>query len=66
MSGAYDDTGKRIPSITEGKSVGARQDDVWDISIIAPSARERMGYPTQKPLALLERIIKASSYGARA
>lgn len=28
---------------------------------IAPSARERLGYPTQKPLALLEKIIKASS-----
>ncbi len=35
--------------------------DVWDISIIAPRARERVGYPTQKPLALLERIVKASS-----
>ncbi|MDR1964780.1 MAG: restriction endonuclease, partial [Planctomycetaceae bacterium] len=28
---------------------------------IAPSAKERLGYPTQKPLALLERIIKVSS-----
>ena len=35
--------------------------DVWDISIIAGSAKERLGYPTQKPLALLDRIIKASS-----
>ena len=37
------------------------QRDVWDISIIAGSSKERIGYPTQKPLALLERIIKASS-----
>ena len=35
--------------------------DVWDIPIIAPSSKERLGYPTQKPLALLERIIQASS-----
>ena len=27
--------------------------DVWDISIISPNGRERVGYPTQKPLALL-------------
>ncbi|HSP68604.1 MAG TPA: DNA methyltransferase, partial [Bryobacteraceae bacterium] len=35
--------------------------DVWDISIIAGSAAERLGYPTQKPEALLERIIRVSS-----
>ena len=35
--------------------------DVWDINVIAPSAKERLGYATQKPLALMDRIIKASS-----
>jgi site-specific DNA-methyltransferase (adenine-specific) len=35
--------------------------DVWEIPIIAPSAKERTGYPTQKPLALLKRIVLASS-----
>ena len=35
--------------------------DVWDISIINSMAKERKGYPTQKPLKLLERIIKSSS-----
>jgi site-specific DNA-methyltransferase (adenine-specific) len=35
--------------------------DWWDIPIINASAKERLGYPTQKPEALLERIIKASS-----
>jgi len=35
--------------------------DWWEISIINPNAEERLGYPTQKPLALLERIIAASS-----
>ncbi len=40
---------------------GVRENDVWHIPFIAPSAKERTGYPTQKPLALLERIIQASS-----
>ena len=41
---------------------GMPRRDVWsDIGIIAGNARERVGYPTQKPLALLERIIRASS-----
>lgn len=41
---------------------GSAQNDVWcDIPFIAPSAKERVGYQTQKPKALLERIIKASS-----
>ena len=35
--------------------------DWWEISILNPNAKERTGCPTQKPLALLERIIKASS-----
>lgn len=35
--------------------------DWWEISILNPNADERLGYPTQKPLALLERIISASS-----
>jgi len=35
--------------------------DVWDISVITGGNKENMGYPTQKPIALLERIIKASS-----
>jgi site-specific DNA-methyltransferase (adenine-specific) len=36
--------------------------DVWtDVPPINSQAQERLGYPTQKPLALLERILKASS-----
>jgi site-specific DNA-methyltransferase (adenine-specific) len=34
--------------------------DWWQIPILTNSAKERLGYPTQKPEALLERIIKAS------
>lgn len=41
-----------------GKAVG----DLWvDIARIANTSPERLGYPTQKPVALLERIIQASS-----
>lgn len=37
-------------------------DNIWDdIPPVNSQAAERLGYPTQKPLALLERIIKASS-----
>lgn len=36
--------------------------DLWvDINPINPVAQERLGYPTQKPLALVERMISASS-----
>ncbi len=42
----------------EGQSV----QDWWDdIGVIAAPAKERLGYPTQKPLALLERIVLGSS-----
>ena len=40
---------------------GAQFDNVWDIPIINSQAKEDVGYITQKPEALLERIIKASS-----
>lgn len=40
---------------------GKHPDDVWHIKIVAPSAKARLGYPTQKPEELLERIILASS-----
>ena len=35
--------------------------DVWWHTIVGTNARERTGYPTQKPVALAERIIRASS-----
>jgi adenine specific DNA methylase Mod len=41
---------------------GVPLQDVWtDIPPIGPQAQERLGYPTQKPEALLERILRASS-----
>ena len=49
---------KRYLSTSKGNRV---QDMILDISPIAGNAKEKMGYGTQKPLALLERLIKASS-----
>jgi site-specific DNA-methyltransferase (adenine-specific) len=44
------------------KSLGLKAQNLWDdIPPIGAQAAERLGYPTQKPEALLERIIKASS-----
>ena len=40
---------------------GVSENDVWHIPFVAPSAKERVGYPTQKPLELLRRIVRASS-----
>jgi len=41
--------------------IGVPVEDNWEIDIINQASKERLGYPTQKPLALLDRIIKASS-----
>src|SRR6185295_15339833 len=46
-------TGHRLYKESEKKRIG----DVWDIPIINPMAKERTGYPTQKPLPLMERVI---------
>ncbi len=40
-----------------GAKRGVPLSDVWDIPFLNPKAKERTGYPTQKPLPLLERII---------
>lgn len=40
---------------------GRAIDSVWDIPIINTSARERTGYPTQKPLALLKRVVELTT-----
>ncbi len=42
-------------------NVGVACHDVFDIQHIQPTSSERLGYPTQKPEKLLERIILASS-----
>ena len=49
---------KRYLNASPGRPL---QDIIVDINQLGSTAKERTGYPTQKPLALLERIIKASS-----
>jgi site-specific DNA-methyltransferase (adenine-specific) len=58
----FDRDGRRArSSSTADKTAGVPMGDVWDIGVIAPIARERTGYPSQKPEALLERLISALS-----
>lgn len=53
-----DDNGDTIaPKAKKGVPLS----NVWDIPYLNPKAKERVGYPTQKPLALLERIIRLGS-----
>ena len=60
----FDEDGQRY-MMSYGKRYylkgGKPFDTVWDIPSLSPTDSERAGYPTQKPLALLSRIIEASS-----
>ncbi len=47
--------------VTSVDERGVRAGDVWPIAVLNSQAKERVGYPTQKPIKLLDRIIKASS-----
>ena len=42
--------------------VGKKVSDTWWQTIVGTNSKERLGYPTQKPTKLLDRIIKASSF----
>ena len=44
-----------------GAKKGVPLGDVWEIPFLNPKAKERTGYPTQKPLILLEKIIKLTT-----
>jgi site-specific DNA-methyltransferase (adenine-specific) len=65
---ARDNRGKSVYATNEeGKTVfgsekrGVPLGDVWEIPFLNPKAKERTGYPTQKPLLLLERIIQLTT-----
>lgn len=60
-----DEWGKAVYALDEdgvplsnGAKKGVPLSDVWDIPYLNPKAQERTGYPTQKPVLLLERIIE--------
>ncbi len=58
----YAESGRRARSSTTSEATaGVPLGDVWDIGVIAPVARERTGYPSQKPEALLERLLRSLS-----
>jgi site-specific DNA-methyltransferase (adenine-specific) len=47
--------------VIEREKKGVPLSDVWSIPYLNPKAKERAGYPTQKPVLLLERIIEIAS-----
>ncbi|AKU91505.1 DNA-methyltransferase [Vulgatibacter incomptus] len=57
----------RIPYMAPGlvgpekAARGKLPTDTWWHTIVSPTGREKLGYPTQKPLGILSRIVKASS-----
>ena len=53
-----DSDGKTVMS---GKKKGVPLSDVWQIPYLNPKAKERVGYPTQKPVELLMRIVSLFS-----
>lgn len=55
---ARDENGNTIHSDIKK---GVPLNDVWEIPYLNPKANERVGYPTQKPILLLERIIEIAS-----
>ena len=57
----WDKGQKRADGSERNYRKGKLADDVWLHHSLMPWSKERTGYPTQKPLALLERIVKASS-----
>ena len=62
----YDDI-DRVPYMAPGlvgpekAKRGKTPTDVWWNTIVSPTGKERTGYPTQKPLAILERIVRVHS-----
>jgi len=52
---------KRYAKELKGVPVDSIWDDIPSLGGLSKSAKETVGYPTQKPLPLLQRIIRASS-----
>jgi site-specific DNA-methyltransferase (adenine-specific) len=48
-------------NVTSDPKKGVPLSDVWEIPFLNPKAKERVGYPTQKPLLLLEQIVEIAS-----
>ena len=61
MPGGKGKSKSRLKKISDIVAGGKAVSDVWRMPTLSSSAKERRGYDTQKPLALLERIVQASS-----
>ncbi len=61
----YDEAGRPYKQTRRGRlyfdPAGPALTDVWEIPFLSTVSLERTGYPGQKPLALLDRIIRAAS-----
>ena len=63
---------ERIPYMAPGlvgpekAARGKLPTDTWWHTIVSPTGKEKLGYPTQKPLGVLKRIVSASSPSGRA
>ncbi|MBY0532972.1 MAG: site-specific DNA-methyltransferase [Xanthobacteraceae bacterium] len=65
-TGGFQTSGKGVTNKATGRTylpnpLGKVPEDWWDIPALPPMSSERIGYPTQKPKALLERIIKVAT-----
>jgi DNA modification methylase len=65
-TGGFQTSGKGVTNKATGRTYlpnpkGKVPEDWWDIPALPPMSSERIGYPTQKPEALLDRIIKVST-----
>jgi DNA modification methylase len=61
MPGGKGNSKSRLKRVDELLSEGKAISDVWPIPVISSSSKERLGYQTQKPEALLQRIIEATT-----
>ncbi|HVJ91251.1 MAG TPA: site-specific DNA-methyltransferase [Labilithrix sp.] len=58
----FERDGRRARSSTTDEATkGVPMGDVWEIGVLAPVSKERTGYPSQKPEALLDRLVRALS-----
>ena len=63
-TGGYQTSGKGVKigdKVYFPNELGKIPEDWWDIAAIPPMSKERIGYPTQKPEALIQRIISGAS-----
>lgn len=62
------DQSDRLPYMAPGlvtaekRARGKLPTDTWWHTIVSPTGKEKTGYPTQKPIAILERIVKVHSH----